>query len=86
MKIVALLKASNQQYASKTAEINSLLTQISKNGKALNDHHSVLKIVLTLPIIEKYQDENKPDVKEFMNLSNEQEQLILRTDSLMERH
>ena len=86
MKIVALITTSNKQYSTKTAELNSLLQQISKNGATLNDHHSVLKIVLTLPIIEKYQDDNKPDKKEFKNLINEQENLILRTDSLTPKY
>lgn len=83
MKIVALITTSNKQYATKTAELNSLLKQISKNGATLNDHHSVLKIVLTLPMIEKYQDDNKPDSKEFMYLIKQQEDLIERTDSLI---
>jgi predicted transcriptional regulator len=83
MKIVALITASNKQYSTKTAELDSLLKQISKNGTTLNDHHSVLKIVLTLPMIEKYQDDNKPDNKEFKDLIKQQEDLIKRTDSLI---
>ncbi len=82
MKIFSLITTSNKQYSTKTAELNSLLKQISKNGATLNDHHSVLKIVLTLPMIEKYQDDNKPDKKEFKNLIKQQEDLIERTDSL----
>ncbi|MBI1306944.1 MAG: hypothetical protein GC181_10110 [Bacteroidetes bacterium] len=83
MKIISLIAASNKKYLSKTAEPNTLLNQISKNDATLNDHHSVLKIVLTLPIIEKYQNDNKPNKKEFKDLINEQEKLILRTDSLV---
>jgi hypothetical protein len=82
MKILSLITTSNKQYSTKTAELNSLLKQIAKNGATLNDHHSVLKIVLTLPMIEKYQDDNKPDKKEFKNLIKQQEDLIERTDSL----
>ena len=85
-KIISLITASNKKYTNKTAELNSLLKQISKNGATLNDHHSVLKIVLTIPIIEKYQDDNKPSKKEFKDLISEQEKLILKTDSLTPKY
>lgn len=85
-RILALIKSSNNKYLTKTAELNSLLKQISNNGATLDDHYSVLKIVLTLPIIEKYQDDNKPNKKEFINLLNQQEKLILKTDSLIPKY
>ena len=86
MKIISLIKTSSKQYTSKTAELNSLLKQINNNGTTLNDHHNVLKIVLTLPIIEKFQNDNKPDKKEFKSMVKEQEKLILQTDSLTPKY
>lgn len=85
-KIISLIMTSNNKYSAKTAELNSLLKQISKDGATLNDHHSVLKIVLTLPMIEKYQDDNKPNKKEFKDLINQQEKLIIQTDSLTPKY
>jgi len=86
IKIIALITTSGKKYTSKTAEINSLIKLISKNGSTLNDQHTILKIVLTLPLIEKYQDDNKPNKKEFKDLINEQEKLILRADSLTPKY
>ena len=85
-KIISLIMTSNNKYSAKTAELNSLLKQISKDGATLNDHHSVLKIVLTLPMIEKYQDDNKPNKKEIKDLINQQEKLIIQTDSLTPKY
>jgi hypothetical protein len=85
-KIMALVMTSNNKYSTKTAELNSLLQQISKNDATLDDHHSVLKIFLTLPMIRKYQDDNKPNKKEFKDLIIQQEKLILRTDSLTPKY
>ena len=85
-KIILLIMTSNNKYSAKTAELNSLLKQISKDGATLNDHHSVLKIVLTLPMIEKYQDDNKPNKKDFKDLINQQEKLIIQTDSLTPKY
>ncbi len=85
-KIITLITKSNNKYSTKTAELNSLLKQISKNDATLNDHYSVLKIVLTLPVIEKYQDDNELNKKEFKDLINQQEKLILQTDSLASKY
>ena len=85
-KIISLIMTSNNKYSAKTAELNMLLKQISKDGATLNDHHSVLKIVLTLPMIEKYQDDNKPNKKKFKDLINQQEKLIIQTDSLTPKY
>jgi len=86
LKIISLISASDEKYVSKTTALNALIKQISKNKATLNDHHSVLKIVLTLPMIEKYQDDNMPDRKEFKELIKEQENLIFQTDSLTPKH
>ena len=85
-KIISLIMTSNNKYSAKTAELNMLLKQISKDGATLNNHHSVLKIVLTLPMIEKYQDDNMPNKKEFKDLINQQEKLIMQTDSLTPKY
>lgn len=81
-KVLSLITTSKDKYSNRTAELNSLIELISKNGATLNDHHSILKIVLTLPMIEKYQTENLPDKKEFNDLIKEQQKLIQRADSL----
>lgn len=85
-KIMALITTSSNHYSTKTAELNSLRKQISTNGATLNDHHSVLKIVLTLPLIEKYQNNNKPTKKEFKDLLIQQKKFVLRTDSLTSKY
>lgn len=79
-RMMELISSSNKKYSNKTAELNSLLEQISKKGTSLNDFHAVLKIVLSLQVIEKYQDDAKPDKKEFKDLIKQQENLILQTE------
>jgi predicted transcriptional regulator len=86
MKIVSLIANSSSQYAAKTANLNSLIEQFNKNGATLNDYHTVLKIVLTIPLIEKYQDDNMLDNKEFKNVAKQQKTLISQTDSLIPKY
>lgn len=82
-KIMTLLNKSHKKYLTKTSELKSLFDQVSANNEKLNDNYKILKIVLTLPILEKYQKENLPDIREYNNLSNAQEQLIERTEKLI---
>jgi hypothetical protein len=86
MKILALITTNSKKYANKTTELNSLIKQISKNGSNLNDQHTILKIIWTLPLIEKYQDDNKPNKKEFKDFIKEQEKLILQAESLTPKY
>ncbi len=81
-KILLLIKASNNKYLAKTSMLNTLMNQINTNDATLSDHHEILKIVLTIPMIEKYQDENMPDEKEFKEKIKQQEELIKVVDSL----
>ncbi len=81
-KIIAFISKSENNYIEKTTEINSLLKQVSENSSAINNHHTVLKIVLTLPLIEQYQKENLPNTKEFKDIIKEQDKLIKHTDIL----
>lgn len=82
-RIVTLISNSSRLYENKTKELNSLLKLISQNGSTITDHHTALKIVLTLPLIEKYQKDNLPSRKKFKTLIKTQTDLIQQTDSLI---
>jgi hypothetical protein len=81
-RILALISTRKDNYTTKTADLNSLLKQIENNNSTLADYHTVLKILLTFPIIETYQNENLPDKKEFKTLIKQQENFIRQTDNL----
>lgn len=77
-----MIEKSNAKYKARTIEINSLLKQIANKEVSMRDHHTVLKILLTLPMIEKYQDISQPDKKEFRTLMQQQEEWIRRAKQL----
>ena len=81
-KITALIENSNNKFPGKTAEFRSMLKSIAENDITLQDQHSVLKIVLTLPLIENFQNNNQPDKKDFKDLIRQQERIIIQMDSL----
>lgn len=82
-KILALLTDSKTKYAKKTDEHQDLLKIIEQNRTSINDKHLILKIVLTLPIIEKYQNENLPNTQDSHDLIKKQTVLIQKLDSLL---
>lgn len=81
-KIVELIKKSKAGYLGKTNEITQVLSDIDKKENSINDYHAVLKIVLTLPIIEKYQNDNLPDAKKYRRLLKKQDSIIEKTKNL----
>ncbi len=78
VKINAIIAASSEKYLNKTADLKSLLSQIDRNKTSLDDYYIAMKIILTLPMIETYQDNEKPDQKPYRDLIQLQEDLIKR--------
>lgn len=82
-KMTVLITQSNERYLKKTNNINELLKQLSVNNTSLNDHHTALKIALTISVIEKYQSDNTINENQFKGLIKEQEKLLKQTDKLI---
>lgn len=78
-KIKDLIKKSSEKYAGKTAELHQLLKSINQKENAIQDYHNILKIVLTLELIKKFQTENLPNKSDFENVINKQNKLIEET-------
>ena len=85
-KIIDLITKSNERYIGKTSELNGLLKSISKKENSITDYHNILKIVLTVPIIEKYQNENLPNKTEFENVINNENKIIENTKKLTPKY
>lgn len=77
-KIQSIIARSRTQYSDNLAGLNDIVKTIDKQNNGINDHHLVLKILLTLPLIEKYQKGNVPSPKEYQDLILEQSKLIER--------
>jgi len=84
-KMMNWLEHSQSQYNNRKSELQSLLKTMSAKGVSMNDHHVMLKIALTLPVMEKFQKEHLPDKKELKAILNGQDKLIKKTDSLIKR-
>lgn len=82
-QMIELINSSKSNYKNKTHDLDTLLEQIEANNSSLKDYHNMLKIALTLPVIEKYQNNNLPDDSTIGNLIQEQSDLIEQMKNLM---
>ena len=74
-KILAFIENSSKKYDSKTKELQALVKEITNSENTIKDNHTILKIVLTLGILEKYQNENLPKTDKFLETIEMQKQL-----------
>ncbi len=82
IRMKEIIMASQFKYANTKSEVDSILNIIARNKATIQDHYAMMKIILTLPLIEKHQYYNLPDKLEFKDLHLKQEQLLQRIDSL----
>ncbi len=82
-KITAVINKSTLNYDSKTYDLKYLLKEISEKKSAIQDYQTALKIILTLPVIEKYQKENILNQNEFKTFINTQKSILKEEEKLL---
>lgn len=78
----ALLKAivaSNNRYANLIKADSVKLKSLQHMDQQLKDYHVALKLMVSLPVMEQYQQKNKPDTKTLDDLTKEKQKLIEQT-------
>lgn len=77
-KILNLITKSNDKYVSQKADLKNLMNTINEKRNEINNYHSALKIILTIPLIEQYQKQHLPDKSPY-------EKVIKKEDLLFEK-
>lgn len=81
-RMTDLIHASETQYDSRVLAFNNLITRIGSNKTSLNDLHELLKIIKTLPVMDKYQRENEPSSKPAEAFLQELEKLVQKMNGM----
>lgn len=84
-KMKLLIAGHLTKYNSRIAKHSELLKTLAINEISISDLHSVLKIVRTLPVIEKYQQDNLPTTKQLEGFIKQQDQTINLADTLIKK-
>lgn len=77
-----VIMASRSQYVKKIAFINKMITDLGKADTSLNNYHAVLKLLVTLPVMEQFQKDELPNDKALRTLTVDKQELIHRTQRL----
>lgn len=84
-KIKNLVAIQLTKYNSRIVRHKELLKLIETKQMTISDLHNVLKIVRTLPLIDKYQKDNIPNTKSFEGYIKQQETVIKLADTLAKK-
>jgi hypothetical protein len=84
-KMKVLIANNLIKYNSSIERHNEFLKVIESKRLAISDLHNILKIVKTLPLIDKYQSENIPNTKPFEGYIKQQEEAIKLADTLSKK-
>lgn len=84
-KIKAILDNSLSAYNNKVQHHKDLLEILLTKDAYLDDMHTALKIVKTLPVMHKYQKESFPSPKSIEGVIKRYDRTIQNTDSLIKK-
>jgi hypothetical protein len=69
-RLQVLINNSESSYKQKIASHLAFKKDIDNNNTAIEGIHQALKIVATLPVLERYQKDNQPGVKAMANAAH----------------
>ncbi|MBF4505650.1 hypothetical protein IRZ83_03155 [Flavobacterium sp. JLP] len=75
-KILNLIKNSSTKYDGKKSDVENLVTTINKRRTEITNYHTALKIILTFPLIEKYQNDHLPKKSPFEKVIEKENQVL----------
>lgn len=84
-RIKLLISKSEAKYKESTLKQTGLLKQIEAKKISLHDLHVTLKIIKTLPLIEKYQASSKPSDRALNGYIKELNKGIILADTLIKK-
>lgn len=81
-RLQQFIKASEQKYEGLTSELKALNKQIAANNTGITDQYAALQVVLTLPLMEKYQKQHLPAKKDYNAAIAKQNKTLKQIDVL----
>lgn len=81
-KMQELFNDHIKKYNTSVGGYQQLMDSVAYNSKVLSDLQTLIKLFKTLPLIEKYQELNRPDSLSIKGLIRQQEALIRYADSI----
>jgi hypothetical protein len=83
--ILNMIKESRGNYRDSIVPHSNLDSLISKRAATIDNLHNLLKLMLTLPVIEEFQLSNRPDTFDAAALTQRLDAVIQQLDSLTQQ-
>lgn len=80
--ILRLIERSRNAYRDSIAAHTSLDSLIARRTATIDNLHNLLKLMLTLPVIEEFQQSNRPDTFDAAGLTQQMDAVVAQLDSL----
>lgn len=77
-RIMQMLETSKTRNNAKSAQLNNLIHVISQKQASIDDYYIALKVAVTLPAIEDFQDRNLPNTALYADYTKQQDSVILK--------
>ncbi|NIG54049.1 hypothetical protein [Chitinophaga sp. Cy-1792] len=84
-KLKVMMADSEKHYKTFSARHHSLMDTITRNEDRISDLYIMVKVVKTLPVIEKYQRDKLPGTKQLEGFIHAQRRVINLEDSLVNK-
>lgn len=84
--ILQMLALSRQRYTKKIQKLTQTVNSIAKHDTSIQNYYSALKIAATLPVIEKYQNNNLSKFKSLERIDSAAAALDAKTKAMAEAH
>ncbi len=84
-ELKSVVAASMEKYNASVSAHKKLLELIEQKEEKLDDLHSVLMVVKTLPVMEQYQLNNKPKISSLQGFAGELDTAIRMTDIALKK-
>lgn len=75
-RVIDLIKKSYKKDSLASVSFDLLLERVGRNAISISDHHTVLMILKTMPLIEDYQKNHVPSALPWQKYAKAQEELI----------
>ena len=82
-KVYKIFEKEELEHNIKLSPHKNYLSEIGRDKRLLHDKKILLKLFITLPLIQKYQSEKMPNTNQLKNIKKDMEVLIIEAEKLI---
>lgn len=82
-RIMQMLETSKNRNKAKSAQLDNIIRTLAQKQASIEDYHIALKVAVTLPAIEDFQDRNFPNTASYANHTKQQDSVILKMGKII---